>query len=302
MPFTNRVRVAASQYFIRPIRSFEQFVEQVTSVVETAADYGSRLLVFPEYFTTQLVSLLTVDRPINALVRDVADYGEQYAEALGGLARKHGLYIVAGSIPVRGDGERSGLPVVYNDAYVFAPSGDWGVQGKLHMTRFEKEAWDVSPRDQIRIFETDFGRMAVTICYDVEFPEMVRAIANEGVDILCVPSNTDTREGFLRVRYCAHARAIENQMYVIHSPAVGGLPRVPDVAMHYGQASVLTPCDFAFARDGILAQGEFNQEQLIIADLDLNTIQESRSFGTVMPLNDSKHTKELIRGIETVVL
>src|SRR5690606_24802542 len=142
-------------------------------------------------------------------------------------------------------------------------------QGKLHMTRFETDDWIVRPRSRLKVFDTIFGRVAITICYDVEFPEIARAAARRGANILLVPSCTDDRQGFLRVRYCAHARAIENQMYVIVSHTVGSLPMVPAVSLNYGQASILTPSDFPFSRDGILAEGHPNQEMLVIGDLNL---------------------------------
>lgn len=297
-PRNGRIRVAASQYFIRHIKNFEQFADQVAAAVETAADYRCRLLVLPEYFTIQLVSLHDTKRPINEQIRTVAEYVPRFIELMQGLAREKDIYIVAGTIPTA----EAGSDKVYNDSYFFSPSGRYGVQGKLHMTRFESEDWLVSPRSELKIFETDFGKVAVAICYDVEFPELVRAAAHEGAHLLAVPSSTDDRYGFLRVRYCAHARTIENQMYVIHVPTVGGLPRVPDVSRNYGNAAILTPSDFAFARDGVLAEGVTNQEDIVIGELDLSVIDESRTFGTVLPLNDSKRTRELLKHIETVTL
>jgi predicted amidohydrolase len=297
-PSKNRIRVASAQYWIRPIRDFDQFVDQVMAVIETAEGYESRLLVMPEYFTIQLVSLGDVKRPIDEQVRDVAKFYPRYLELMSEMAKKTKLYIVAGSMPVYD--EKQGK--VYNDAHLFAPDGSHDTQGKLHMTRFEREDWKVSERSQLKIFETDFGRMAIAVCYDVEFPELSRAIAHEDVHILAVPSSTDDRHGFLRVRYCSHARAIENQMYVVHSPTVGSLPRVPDVSLNYGQASIMTPCDFPFARDGILSEGVLNQEGMIIGELDMDTIEESRSFGTVLPLQDSRWTKQLTEHIQFVKL
>jgi predicted amidohydrolase len=172
------------------------------------------------------------------------------------------------------------------------------VQGKLHMTRFENEEWKVSPRDGLKVFDTAFGRMAVAICYDVEFPEIVRAAAKAEAHILVVPSCTDDRQGFFRVRYCAHARAIENQLYVITAHTVGSLPMVPAVHLNYGQAAILTPSDFPFSRDGILAEGNVNQEQMVIGDLNLKTILDTRTTGTVLPLLDSKRTAALSAAVE----
>jgi predicted amidohydrolase len=175
-------------------------------------------------------------------------------------------------------------------------------QGKMHMTRFENEDWIVSPRNKMRIFETPFGKVAIAICYDVEFPEIARAAALRDAHILVVPSCTDDRQGFLRVRYCAQARAIENQMYVVHSGTVGSLPMMPAVSLNYGQASILTPSDFPFSRDGILAEGNPNQEMMVIGELNLKTIADTRSTGTVLPLLDSRRTSEVTAEPEMVAL
>lgn len=295
----DRIRVAAVQYFIRPISTFERFADQVIATIESAAGYNSSLVVLPEYFTAQLISLIDFHRPIDVLVRDITRFLPQYLDLFSNLARKHQLYIVAGTIPTLDPDDDA---TIYNDAYLFAPSGEFARQGKLHMTRFEREDWHISERSRIHIFETSFGRLAIAICYDVEFPEVVRAAAKAGAHVLAVPSNTDDRHGFLRVRYCAHARTIENQMYVIHASTVGGLPRVPDVSLNYGQAAILTPCDFPFARDGILSEGVLNQEGMIIGEIDLRLIEESRTFGTVIPLEDARHSKALVAAIDTVII
>lgn len=294
----DRLRVATSQYFIRPVETFDGFRAQVEALVATAADYQCGLLVFPEYFTVQLLTLGDIRRPVREQIRDLACQKDRFVELMSGLARQHAIHIVAGSIPVRGEAE----DVIHNECYVFGPSGAYGTQGKLHMTRFESEEWDVSPRSTLKVFEAPFGRFAVAICYDVEFPELVRAAARRGAQILVVPSCTDDRQGFLRVRYCAQARAIENQMYVINSCTVGSLPQVPAVHLNYGQASILTPSDFPFARDGILAEGHPNQEMLVIGELNLTTIQDTRCTGTVLPLNDSERTAEILQHVEVHTL
>lgn len=279
-----RLRVATLQYLIRPVSSFDQFADQVTSLVETAADYNVGLLVFPEYFTAQLLTLGNVKRPIREQVRSLAGERDRFVALMQNLSKAHGLYIVAGTIPVI----ESKSNTVRNHSYFCSPSGEFGVQGKLKVTRFEREDWDVTDSHTLRIFDTAFGRVAIAICYDVEFPEIARAAARHGANILVVPSCTDDRQGYYRVRYCAHARAIENQMYVIQSCTVGSLPMVPAVSLNYGQAAILTPNDFAFARDGILAEGNPNQEMMVIGELNLRTIAESRESGTVIPLYDSR--------------
>lgn len=291
-----RIRVSSLQYFIRPVQTFGHFRDQVEGLVETAADYNCQLLVFPEYFTVQLLTLGNVKRPIREQIQDLAKQLPVYSDLLLSLARKHRMYIVGGSIPVMED---SG-DLVYNDSFFFSPGGNIGVQGKLHMTRFEKEDWKISPRSRLKVFETGFGRVAIAICYDVEFPDIARAAARLGAHILVVPSCTDERQGFLRVRYCSHARAIENQIYVIQSHTVGSLPMVPAVSLNYGQAAILTPSDFAFSRDGILAEGNPNQEMMVIGELNLKTIADARETGTVLPLFDSARSVSVTAEPEVV--
>jgi predicted amidohydrolase len=293
-----RLRVASVQYLIRPVTSFDQFRDQVEGLVDTAADYGCQLLVFPEYFTVQLLTLGDVRRPIHEQIRGLAADRDRFVNLMRDAARTHGIYVVAGTIPEIDPATGA----LHNRAYFCSPQGDIGVQGKLKMTRFEREDWNMSSSRTLRVFETAFGRVAIAICYDVEFPEIARAAARLDAHILVVPSCTDDRQGFLRVRYCAHARTIENQMYVIHSCTVGSLPMVPAVSLNYGQASILTPNDFPFARDGILAEGQPNQEMMVIGELNLRTIVETRESGTVIPLLDSHSVNEAIAQPEVIAL
>jgi len=294
----DRLRVAALQYFIRPVTDFAAFRAQVEGLVETAADYKCRLLVFPEYFTLQLLTLGDIRRPIPEQIASLTRELDGYLELFERLSRKHAMYICAGSIPVRSPiGDK-----VLNESFLFSPSGRHESQAKIHMTRFESEEWFVSSGSGLRVFETDFGKLAITICYDVEFPELARVAARAGADLLLVPTCTDDRQGFLRVRYCAHARTIENQLYALQACTVGSLPMVPAVSLNYGQASVLTPSDFPFARDGILAEGVPNQETMVIGELNLETLRQARRTGTVLPLRDSQHTADVAKALEEIAL
>ncbi|MBX3173455.1 MAG: carbon-nitrogen hydrolase family protein [Gemmatimonadaceae bacterium] len=291
-----RIRVASLQYHIRRVDTFEDFAAQVTGLVETAADYKCKLVLFPEYFTLQLLTLGDVRADIQDQVRRLTGFVDQYIALFRELALKHKLYICAGTIPVADNGD------VYNECFFFGPDGKHVVQPKLHMTRFESEEWIVKPRNRLKLIDTALGKMAIAICYDVQFPEIARAAARRGAKILLVPSCTDDRQGMLRVRYCAQARAIENQMFVITAHTVGSLPMVPAVSLNYGQAAILTPSDFPFARDGILAEGIPNQETMVIAELEMNSIQRARSSGTVLPLLDSERTAGLVADVDEVTL
>jgi len=294
----SRVRVAAVQYFLRKVQSYRDFEDQVSGLVETASDYRCKMVVFPEYFTLQLLTLKNTRRPVPEQVRDLAREAPRFIETMGALAKEHGIYIVAGTTPVMAaDGE-----TMTNESFFFSPSGDHAVQGKMHMTRWEDEEWKVQPHDTLKVFDTAFGKVAVLICYDVEFPELAREAARRGAYIIVTPSCTDDRNGFLRVRYCAHARCVENQLYVIHTGTVGSLPQIPAISLNYGQAAILTPCDYPFARDGILAEGVANQESMVIGDLDLGLVAESREKGSVLPLRDSLRSREVAERCEIIPL
>lgn len=295
----NSIRIATLQYWIRPVASFEEFRAQVEGLVVTAADYDCRMVVFPEYFTIQLLTLGDLSAPVRDQIRQLSRRLEDFVELMSDLAAKQRIYIIAGSIPAMDDGDDESL---FNDCYVFSPRGDHTVQGKMHVTRWEDEDWHVSPRTDLKLIETDFAKIAINICYDVEFPELARAAARQGASMLIVPSCTDDRQGFLRVRYCAQARCIENCLYAVHSSTVGSLPNVPAVSLNYGQASILTPSDFQFARDGIVAEGVVNQETMVIAELNLDTLYHSRSDATVLPLRDSDRTAQVVANSNTVRL
>lgn len=276
---SSRVRIATMQYLLRPITRFEDFATQVEFFVRSAREYRCQFILFPEYFTMQLLSYLREPAPARA-VRRLALLSHDYEDLFQRLAKKHGLYIVAGTHPVIQQNE------LFNAAHLFTPNGLVFRQKKVHLTPTEKGSYQMSRGHGFYVYHTDYGRIAILVCYDVEFPEAARVLAEGGAQILFVPSCTDERQGFCRVRYCAQARASENQIYVAMASTVGNLPEVPHMATHYGQAAILTPSDYFFARDGIAAEGTVNQEQMVISDVDLDILDEQRVNGTVIPLND----------------
>jgi predicted amidohydrolase len=275
-----KVRAATIQYMLRGISSWEEFQRQVEVMLEAAADYRPNFVLLPEIFTTQLLSCLPRQEVASA-VRALDQFTERYQALMRRHATRHGYYLVAGSHPaIRGS-------ELYNTSFLFSPHGEVFSQDKIHRTRWERERWKTSPGNQLNLYETEFGDIAILVCYDIEFPELARKVCEAGADILFVPSSTDDRQGFWRVRYCCHARAIENQVYVVMASTVGSLP-VEGLGLHYGQASILTPSDFPFSRDGIAAEGMANTEQIVIADLELSLLFENRVNGTTIPLYDKR--------------
>ena len=278
-PRPRRVRIAAVQYLLRPIACFEDFAHQVEFFVHSAKDYKAHFVLFPEFFTMQLLSYINEPAPALA-VRRLARLAPAYEALFMRLAKETGIYIIGGTHPVFQRGK------VFNAAHLFTPNGQVFRQKKVHLTPTESGPYQLSRGHGLYLYHTDFGNIAILICYDIEFPEVARVMAEAGAEILFVPSCTDGREGFCLVRYCAQARAIENQIYVAVTGTVGNLPLVPYMAANYGQAAILTPSDYFFARDGIAAEGTINQEQMIFADVDLDLLDEQRVNGSVIPLQD----------------
>ncbi len=274
------VRIAAVQYLLRQINDWDGFENQVRFIMKSAGDYKPHFVLLPEIFTTQLLSFMdTTD--VSKAVRNLHHYTDQYKALMQELATTWNVHLIAGSHPTLKEGR------LLNTAYYFTPGGEVFEQDKLHRTRWEREKWNTDAGDHLNLFDTPFGKIAILICYDIEFPELSRMVSEAGADILMVPSCTDDRQGFLRVRYCCHARAIENQVFVAMTSTVGNLP-VEGLGLNYGQASIITPSDFSFARDGLAAEGTPNIEQIVVADVDLNDLLSNRENGTTIPLYDKR--------------
>lgn len=278
---SRKVRISCVQYQMRKVKSFEDFANQVTYFVDIAADYGSDFILLPELFSIQLLSQADALTPKEGM-RQLTQYTKSFVKLMQKLASRFDLTIIGGSHPIR---DRRQL---YNVSFVCLPSGQTITQPKLHITPNERKWWGISGGTQLTAIDTPSGKIGVLICYDIEFPEAARYLADQGAEIIFVPFCTDNRQGYMRVRYCAHARAIENQIYVAIAGNVGNLPDVTNMDVQYAQAAVLTPCDFAFARDGIAAEADSNEETILVCDLDLDDLHEARSAGTVTPRLDRR--------------
>lgn len=277
-----RVRVCAAQYRMRRIASWDEFEQQVEFFVSSAEQYDCHLLLLPELFTAQLFATLPRDATDEESIGWLADQTPRYKEFFRAEAKRSGLLIAAGSHPVRSP------TGIRNVAHLFTPAGNVYTQEKLHITPSERGAYGIVPGDGLQVFDTAFGRVAIVICYDIEFPELTRLLALAGVDIVLVPFSTDERKGYLRVRYSAQARAVENMVYVVLSGNVGNLPQVEHFLLNYAQAAVLTPSDFPFPTDGVAATAEPQAETVVITDLDLGALQQVREAGTVGMIRDRR--------------
>ena len=273
-----RFTVAAAQYPIEALADWSSYAAKLGLWVERAAAGGARLAVFPEYGAMELASLDP------ATMSDLAGSLEAVAalvprvDALhADLAAQHGLHILAASIPARLDDGR-----YVNRARLFSPGGGVGIQDKLVMTRFEREEWHVSASVPLRVFRTELGMIGVNICYDSEFPLLARAQVEAGMELLLVPSCTDSRHGYWRVRLGSQARALEGQCYAVHSPTVGQADWSPAVDSNRGAAAIYGPPDRGFPDDGVVALGEMDASQWVFAEVDLARVADLRADGGVL--------------------
>lgn len=282
-PGPRKVRVAAVQHQVRGTKDFDAFAEQIAYFVEAAAGYRADFVVFPEFVTMQLLSQSGM-RQLSATegIQRLAELEGDYLGLVSSLARRFGIHIIAGTHPMRiGSAVHNVCPFVF-------PDGRVQLQPKLHITPGEKSYWGIEGGSELSLIHTPKARVGVLICYDSEFPEAARYLADQGAEIVFVPYCTDDRQGYARVRLCCQARAIENQIYVVAAGIVGNLPSVPAMDIHYGQAAVFTPSDFEFARDGIQAQADPNVEMLLVTDLDIDDLHRCRASGSVRPHLDRR--------------
>ena len=277
------VRVASVQYQQRRIKSFEEFATQVEYFTDIAADYNADFVTFPELITLQLLSIENEElSPVDA-IRKLSHYTPEVKALFTRLAVHYNINIIAGSHPTeQANGD------IHNVCYVCLRDGSLHEREKLHPTPSERTVWSITGGDAAATIQTDCGPIGVMICYDSEFPEVARHLTDQGALILFVPFCTDVREGYLRVRYCSQARAIENQCYVVLSGNVGNLPGVNNFDIQYGQSCILTPSDFPFARDGIAADSTPNIETVLFADLSLENVARARNSGAVQNLKDRR--------------
>jgi len=275
------VRLGLVQWQMRSYKNLDELMQQAEYFVDAVSGYRCDFALFPEFFNAPLMA---DDNHLSEsdAIRNLASHTPEIARRFAELAISYNINIITGSMPELVDGS------LYNVGYLCKRDGQVERYEKLHVTPDEAKVWGMKGGDKIKTFDTDCGKIGVLICYDVEFPELSRILANDGMDILFVPFLTDTQNGYSRVRHCAQARAIENECYVAIAGSVGNLPNVHNMDIQFAQSMVFTPCDFSFPSNGVKAEATPNTEMILIADVDLGLLRELHSFGSVRNLNDRR--------------
>lgn len=275
------VRLGLIQWQMRPYKDMDELMQQVEFFVDAVSSYRSDFALFPEFFNAPLMAEnnhLSEPDAIRELAKHTAIIVKKFSE----LAISYNINIISGSMPEMVNDR------LYNVGYLCRRDGTTERYEKLHVTPDEVKIWGMQGGHDLKAFDTDCGKIGILICYDSEFPELSRILADDGMDILFVPFLTDTQNGYSRVRNCSQARAIENECYVAIAGSVGNIPKVHNMDIQYAQSMVFTPCDFSFPANGIKAEATPNTEMILIADLDIDLLRELNQFGAVRNLRDRR--------------
>lgn len=275
------VRLGLVQWQMRPFKDLDALYEQIEFFVDAVSDYQSDFILFPEFFNAPLMSEYNHLKESEA-VRELAKYTERLRDKFLEYAIAYNVNIITGSMPYIKD------DALYNIGFLCRRNGTFEQYEKIHITPNELSYWGLVGGKKLEVFDTDAGKIGVQICYDIEFPELSRLMADQGVEILFVPFLTDTQNGYTRVRRCSQARAIENECYVAIAGSVGNLPKVNNMDIQYAQSAVFTPSDFAFPTNGIKAEATPNTEMTLIVDVDLDLLKELHNHGAVTNLKNRR--------------
>ncbi|MGC5743916.1 nitrilase-related carbon-nitrogen hydrolase [Chryseobacterium sp. NFX27] len=277
------IRLGLVQWQMRHFKNIDAFYEQVEFFVNVMGDYKSDFVLFPELFNTPLLAPFNKLSERDSMI-ELAKLSEDIKNKISELAISYNVNIISGSMPVF-DHDHNDL---YNVSYLLHRDGRIDEYRKIHITPNERKYYGMKGGNEIRVFDTDCGKIGLVICYDVEFPELPRILADQGMKILFVPYLTDTQNAYIRVRHCAAARAIENECYVAIAGCVGNLPGVNNMDIQFGQAAVFTPSDFAFPSNAVKGEATPNTEMTLIVDVDLNLLKDLHHNGSVQVMNDRR--------------
>jgi predicted amidohydrolase len=277
------LRVAACEYPVEFLSSWQEWLEKLRRLCRAAADAGAKLLVFPEYAAMELTSLLPEHqrKDLGAGLHALQPMREDFLEAHRTLAGELGVSILAGSFPWETEGR------FVNRAWLCTADGRTRHQDKIVMTRFERERWMINGGRELEVFDIPGARVGVLICYDSEFPLLARQLGENGAEVILVPGCTDTAAGYHRVTLSCRARALEQQCFVVQAHTAGEAPWSPALDINTGQAGIFGPVDIGFPDDGVIASGAAGETApWLLGDLPVSRLAGVRRHGQVRNFAD----------------
>ena len=227
----NKARIAMIQMHVEEDKL--KNIANASELVKKAVEQGIDMAILPEMFNCPYK---TTNFPIYA----ESDGGECYSR-LSNLAKTYGIYLVAGTMPEKDNEGR-----VFNTSYVFDRQGcKIGKHRKMHLFDIAveggqcfKESETLTAGNEVTVFETEFGKMGLAICYDLRFPELSRLMVDKGAKVIIAPAAFNMTTGPAHWEIMFRSRAIDNQVYTI------GTAPARDVSScytSYGNSMIVSP-------------------------------------------------------------
>jgi nitrilase len=257
-------RVAALQMVSTPER--ERNLDDAGRLIAQAAADGAQLVLLPEYFC--FMGFKETDK-----LRVRETYGDGPIQRfLADAARRHGVWVIGGTLPLAVTEPAPDEERVLNTTLVFDPEGRQAARyDKIHLFNFEKgsesfdEARTIRPGGDVCTFEAPFGRVGLSVCYDLRFPELYRRMGD--VALVVVPSAFTYTTGRAHWETLLRARAVENQCYVL-AAAQGGTHE--NGRRTWGHSMLIDPWG------EIVAARDSDGSGIVAGDIDRSRIEEVR--------------------------
>lgn len=264
------MKIAAVNWKLRDISREEEFYDHLGEILDQCS--GCDIAVLPELFQIELLSVHRADRDSD-IPKTLAPHFNRIVMQAGSFAGFNEISFLASGTQIMSAG--SG----FLNACMMHADNTAVTQEKLVLTEWEREI-GISGGSGLTYHSS--SRVGVTICLDAEFPASGRALAEAGMLFQCVPAWTETMHGFHRVRTACRARAVENQVCVIHSSLVGQVGNEKCV----GSSAIIVPPHEPFPEDPILAETPMNEEGIAFAEVDPEDLLRCREMGEVRNWRD----------------
>ncbi|OQW46938.1 MAG: hypothetical protein A4S09_03255 [Proteobacteria bacterium SG_bin7] len=273
------MKIAAVQFEITGNKKYPDFIAQFESHIIEAKKNNAELVLFPELITVDLMP--HVEGQETEILKSIADsVTPKFFSRVQELAKKHEVAILGGTSP------RFLNNKIVNTAILAFADGKTIYQDKIFPTP-DEVIWGWQGGSTLKVFNAPWGKTAILICYDCEFPKLSDIIAKEKPEVILVPSMTGSEQGFHRVRWTAQARAIEHFAYVVHTGTVMTRKDAPPGHwLHYGQASFLGPQEAALTK--ITVEGEKLKPSIIYDTLDFSALRAGREKAGIYPAREQE--------------
>ena len=272
---TGAFEVALCQYEFGGVDSVDALGRRVERLFDRAGE--ADCYVLPELFASDCLPAGEGPASLDSVQRTALH------DTLADAADDREAVVVGGSYNVVEDGS------VYNRCHVATPDAGVETYDKCHLIPEEREAGKRAGEARPPVVEHRGVGVGVAVCYDVEFPELVRDLADRGAEVVAGPSWTGTEAGFERVRRCAAARAVENQLYVAQVSVVG--ERSADLC-GTGRSAVYAPCDDVVGPRGTRLSLPRDEFAAGTCSVDVDAVRKSRSEASVRPYADAESREE----------